>query len=205
MSLATYSDLLASVAAWANRADLDAIIPDFVTLAEARINRDLRLRMQLVSTTFSTVGGTRSQALPSDWLEFQNLDVSGGASSAPLNYVPLGYMEEKFPDNGSLGKPSIYTLQAGNFLLAPTPDIVYTLKAVYYAKFPALSVTPTNWLLTNHPSVYLNACMKEFSLYTMNDERAARWEAMYKSAIKDVQDADDSALSSGSALRVRAG
>jgi len=44
MSLANYTDLLASVATWLNRTDLTSVIPDFVTLAEERIARDLAER-----------------------------------------------------------------------------------------------------------------------------------------------------------------
>jgi len=38
MSIATYSELQTAVADWMHRTDLTAKIPDFITLAESRIN-----------------------------------------------------------------------------------------------------------------------------------------------------------------------
>ena len=42
MSLSNYTGLKASIADFLNRDDLTAVIPDFITLAEAQINRDIR-------------------------------------------------------------------------------------------------------------------------------------------------------------------
>jgi hypothetical protein len=42
MTLATYSDLQGAVANWLHSADLTTYIPDFITLADGRINNDLR-------------------------------------------------------------------------------------------------------------------------------------------------------------------
>ena len=69
MALANYTDLLASVASYLHRSDLTANIPDFVVLAEARISRDLRIRKQITTTNLTSVAGTKTLALPSDWLE----------------------------------------------------------------------------------------------------------------------------------------
>lgn len=49
----TYSGLLASIAAWLDREDLTAMIPDFVTLAEARLNDRLRLAPMEMPATIS--------------------------------------------------------------------------------------------------------------------------------------------------------
>ena len=42
MALTTYTELKASIADFLNRDDLTTVIPDFITLAEAQINRDVR-------------------------------------------------------------------------------------------------------------------------------------------------------------------
>ena len=203
MALATYADLLASIAAWMNRTDLTTVIPDFVTLAESRIARDLRLRMQIINTTQSTVAGARAIALPSDWLEFENVGIAPGSAASEISYTPAGFLDSRYPDNGTTGKPVLYALQGSSMQLAPTPDSVYVISLVYYARFPALATAGTNWLMANFPAVYLHAAMNEAALFTMNDERAAHWDAMYQSSVKAVQHADEAALTSGSGLRVR--
>ena len=54
MSLATYSDLRAAIATWAMRdgdAGFEAAVPTFISLAESRFNRSLRVReMEAVAT-----------------------------------------------------------------------------------------------------------------------------------------------------------
>jgi hypothetical protein len=39
MAISTYTDLKTSIASWLNRDDLTSVIPDFISLAEAGINR----------------------------------------------------------------------------------------------------------------------------------------------------------------------
>ena len=59
MSLATYAGLTAAVPAWLdNRQDLAARIPEVVTLAEAKLNRRLRARLQVTRVTLSASAET---------------------------------------------------------------------------------------------------------------------------------------------------
>ena len=50
----TYNGLQASIAGWLTRSDLAALIPDFITLAEARLNERLRLAPMETQTRVST-------------------------------------------------------------------------------------------------------------------------------------------------------
>ena len=146
----TYAGLQASVASWLNRTDLTAIIPDFVTIAESKIARDLKLRKQIKSGTLTTVTNTRNLALPADWIEFENLNVDGSADT-PLTYVTTAHLDEKYPENGFSGKPAVYSIEGDYVQFGPMPDIVYTINITYYARFAALS-SGANWLFTNHPN-----------------------------------------------------
>lgn len=203
MAIATYSDLQSSVAAWLKRSDLTAIIPDFITLAEARIARDLRLRKQVVSTTLSTVANTQGVSLPSDFLEAENLFLSSTSPPGALSVVTPEILDRKFPAAYVTGQPVVYTVVGDQILLGPTPDAVYPISLTYYQRWAALSATPANWLLTNHPNVYLFAALAEASGYLFNDERIPMWEAKYQADVRSLQQADDAALRSGSAMRVR--
>lgn len=204
MALATYTDLLASVAAWLNRSDLTAVIPDFVSLAEGRIARDLRLRKQVINTTLTTLAGTQSVTLPSDFLEAENLAITSTSPAGALSVVTPEYLDRKFPPSANYtGQPLVYTVVGDDMRFGPTPDAVYTISLDYYQRFSALASTSTNWLLTNHPAVYLNACLVEGSAYLMDADKAQAYESRYQAAISDVQFRDDAALRSGSAMRVR--
>lgn len=198
----TYTGLQASIASWLHRSDMTAIIPDLVVLAEARIARDLRIRRMITDTTLATVGGTQSVALPSDYLEVENISVAT-SPERDLVYMNIQSMNVKYPVGGYTGTPVAYTLEGNNLLLGPTPDTVYSLPILYYARFAALTVTPTNWLLTNHPNVYLFGALAEAGDYVRDGESLGKWESKYQQAVKQLQDADDRSMFSGSQLRVR--
>jgi len=199
----TYSGLLASVASWMNRTDLTASIPDFVSIAESRISRELRLRKQITNATITASVLTRSAALPTDWLELENISVSGTPDS-PLQYVTIEHMDVKYPEAGFSGKPFVYTIEGDNVILGPTPDSAYSIDIIYYARFPSVITTGANWLLTNHPNIYLYACLREGAFFTKDGSGAAQWDGLFKQEVKTLQDQDDEATHSGSALRVKA-
>lgn len=203
MALATYSDLLASVATWLNRSDLTAVIPDFVTLAEGRIARDLRLRKQVVTTTLTSVAGTQTVALPSDFLEAENITLSGTSPPGAMSIVTPEILDRKFPDAYVTGQPQVYAIIADTIAFGPTPDAAYPVRLAYYQRLTALATLPNNWLLTNHPSIYLNACLVEGSAYLMDTDKAQAYDARYRADVELLQMRDDAALRSGSAMRVR--
>jgi hypothetical protein len=203
MAIATYSDLQTSVANWLKRSDLTSIIPDFITLAEARIARDLRLRRQVTNTALSTVAGTQTVSLPGDFLEMENITLTNTTPPAALSVVTPEIMDRKFPNGYVTGQPVVYTIVGDAIQFGPTPDAVYTVSLDYYQRFAALSATPTNWLLTNHPGVYLFGALAEGAPYLMEDERTPLWDTKYRAEVAALQQADDAALRSGSAMRVR--
>jgi len=203
MAIATYADLQTSIANWLKRSDLTSIIPDFITLAEARIARDLRLRKQVVNTTLSTVAGTQSVSLPSDFLEAENISLSNTTPPGALSVVTPEILDRKYPEAYVTGQPRVYTVLGDKVLFGPTPDAVYSVSLDYYQRWAALSASGTNWLLTNHPNIYLFAALAEGAPYLMEDERAPLWESKYQADVLKLQQMDDTALRSGSAMRVR--
>lgn len=203
MALSNYVDLQASVASWMNRTDLGSVIPDFISIAESRIARDLRLRKQFTSGTLTTVAGTRSVSLPSGWLEFSNLTLATSPYSL-LQVTTTEHLNAQYPDDGWTGVPILCAIEGDSLLLGPVPDAAYTVNVDYFTRFPDLASNSTNWLLTNYPNVYLSACLAQGCLFTLDKTGAAEWNAVYKSEIAEVQRYDDEAVHSGSVLRVKA-
>lgn len=198
----TYTGLQSAVAAWMHRTDLTAVIPDFVVMAESRIARDLRVLTQITSATLPVTAGSRVAAVPVGWLEFDNLSLMTNPV-ANLSFVTLDQMDTQFPEGSGSGAPRVYAMSGTNIILAPTPDIGYSLNAAYYARFPALATAGANWLLTNYPNVYLFSVLAEACAYSQDDERAPMWNKRYHDEIAQVQFNDDRASQSGSMLRVR--
>lgn len=99
-----------------------------------------------------------------------------------------------------------YTIEGNSIIIAPQvgTDADYTLQ--YYAAIPALSdASPTNWLITAHPDLYLYAVLAQSAPYMEEDPRLPVWQAMYaqiKTAIEMQNEAD---RWSGSPMAARAG
>ena len=201
MSISTYAQLQSTVADWLNREDMSAIIPSFITLAEADINRKLRdWRMETRSTLSASSQYTQ---LPNDWLETIRLQVTGGTSELELaSQGALADMRRRI--NDQTGRPTHYALTGGQLELFPTPDQAYTLSIVYFAKVPTLSVSvTTNWLLSAAPDVYLYGALTQSAPYLKDDARTEVWASLYMAAIGGLNEASERARYSGANLRLR--
>lgn len=51
--------------------------------------------------------------------------------------------------------------------------------------------TPTNYILTNYPDVYLFGSLVELHGYTFSGEQSAMCEARFQAAIRDASDAEN--------------
>lgn len=203
MSLTTYSDLKTAVANYLARTDLTTQIPDFISLAELRMQRELRIRQMLVSATPVTVAGTKTVALPNDFIEVRDLVVDGNPAQ-PLNYFAPAALSRNSRTTQS-GKPSDYTILASDFQLSPIPDGAYDLILLYYAKPTPLSDANTsNVFLANVPDMLLYASLLEAEPYLMNDARVATWVALYERASSSVTKSDESGQYSGVPLAIKA-
>lgn len=199
----TYGGLKSSVAEWLKRSDLTSSIPDLIKLAEARIARDFRLRAQVVFDTLTTSTSVDYVALPTDFLEMENIALVTDIER-PLTYETPEQMDARYPLGSGEERPAVYTIIGDRLYLAPKPDAVYDIKATYYGRFAALSAdADTNWLLTKHPSIYLFATLAEAAPFLVNDERIGTFEVKYRADKEALEHADDQSLRSGSVMRVR--
>jgi hypothetical protein len=179
MSISNYAELKTATANWLARSDLTSIIPDFITLAEAKLNRILRLR-SMENTTTGTVG--EYVALPTGFVEMRSLTATDGASTWTLTYVP--------PDQIGIddSAPIEYSLIGDSIYFKGTSSS-YTYKLTYYKKFDALS-GGVNWLITNAPDVYLYATLLEAAPYIQDDQRIQVWESRLAIAVNDLRTTD---------------
>lgn len=172
MALANYSDLVASVANWMARSDLTSVIPDFVTIFEARNNRILRVRQMETTATLATTNGAAT--LPNDFLERRAV-VWNGSPLQQLEYVQPSLFADRYPVLQT-GVPSEYTIQGSTIQVADYDDTA-SLSLLYYAEIPNLVNTATNWLMDAHPDFYLAGCMVEAYAYVKEYDDAAAWRS----------------------------
>lgn len=196
MALTTYSELKTSIANYLNRSDLTSVIPDFITLAESKLNRVLRLRAMQKRVSTSTTASDAFVDVPNDFLEAVQFFVDSNPNSI-LDYVNPTEIEL---DNirETSGKPKQYTIVGSEFKLNPIPDSIYTLKLTYFAKVPALSDSnTTNYLITNYPQLYLYGSLLEAQPYIINDERIQVWMSLYNEAVQLINRDDEQGRYSG--------
>ncbi len=201
MALDTFSNLKTSIANWIHRDDLTSIIPDLITLCEAKINRVLRVAQIEVRATATL--DSQYEGLPTDFLEMRSVQTTG-TTGRELEYVTPQVFNDQYKTTDS-GHPVIYTIIGTEIAFGPPPQDSYTMEMVYYKGFTALSDSNTsNWVLTNHPDVYLYGSLLAAEAHIKNDPRIAMWKQHYDEAILGVIEADSRARYPGP-LRIRLG
>ena len=200
MSIASYSDLLSTVADWLARTDLSSRIPDFIALAEARINRDLRVRGMIAQATGSF--SSQTLTIPNDFLETVRLTLDT-ASDLPLEYRPVEDSELRVAGSTS-GTPRWFTVVGSDFRFYPTPDGSYDYTLDYYATVPALSPSATtNWLLTKAPDLYLFGSLGEAYSFLLEEDRQAYWMGRFNSVMQSLRAAESRTKRTNGPWRMR--
>jgi len=209
MALDTYANLKLEIADWLNRSDLTTQIDTFIDLAEARMNREIRVRDMLSRTTLSI--SSQFTSLPSDFIAMRNINLDTSPLTV-LQYVTPEYMDRirrnkySYSSTSITGMPVWYTIKGSEIEVVPNPDSAKTANITYYAKIPALTTeADTNWVLTNHPELYLTGTLVAASAFLVEDNRIPLWESGYQKGVEDLHRASDNyEIPRGGATRIRA-
>jgi hypothetical protein len=202
MAFTNYSALKTTIANYLGRTDLTTQIPDFITLAETRLARELRTRQMLKSATSPMTGGDAKVALPTDFLEVRDLYIQGNPRM-PVTYLsPSAFTRDARADES--GRPFYYTVLASEFLFAPIPDGTKTLEILYYAKPAVMSDSnASNVFLANYPDALLYGALVEAEPYLINDARVQLWISLYDRAINSISESDEGSEYSGVPLQMK--
>lgn len=203
MALSTYAELRTSIGDWLNRSDLSATIPDFISLAEAQIERTLRTRQMIVRANASF--DQQYGALPADFLEAKSLKLTNTNPPTPLQFMTIDALDQQSSTYTASGKPKFFGVVGNQLRIQPTPDGTYTTELTYFAKLTKLSNSVTsNWLLASSPDIYLYGSLLQAAPYLQDDARIQTWATLYERALNDLRTADDRGASSGGVLLTRA-
>ena len=200
MALSTYSELQTTVASYLNRDDLTSIIPTFITLTENRLNRELRVRANMVRADTTTTADIAFYDLPSDMIELRNITYDSDSQSFALSYLSP---ESATREYGTIttGRPRAYTNLGNNIKLIPTPDAAYGISINYFAKLRSLSDSvTTNDVFSEYPSLYLFGACLEGAIYLNDTEQTNRFGTVFEKTISDVKRAEDAARYSGTVM-----
>lgn len=184
MALSNYTEMQASVLDWMERAGQTGQVIDWITLAEARLNRELGP----VETDASLTGTVGSR----------DIDLSALSMVQPvaLFIADPGPGDERIlsPANpGSMvrydssDRPTQWCLTSSTTITLNHPcALAYAFRLRYRQRF-ALSVSSTNWLLTNHPDVYLAAAIVWGNAYNESLSAASAWKGILDEAIPSIR------------------
>lgn len=183
MALANYADLIAAIPTWANRTDLTARLPEFVSLAEARMASDLTTRALETVQTVAITAGVAS--LPADVQSVRGVKVVG--ARIPAVKITSEERLEDLETSLYQGEPT-YGAFVGRTIVT-YPAITGTLQVRGKCRVPPLQTNSTNWVMTNYPNVYLFGCLIEVAAYLRDEAGARGWEARYGQAVSQANDA----------------
>ena len=213
MALDTYANLQTAVADWLSKASLTAQIPDFITLAEARLRRELK---DWLRTTLFATNVTADYALPAtvqDGVGVSYNDGAAGAHNFPVDLISRidyqTWMERDAGANtpaGQLAFPDVDVVTGITTLRFWPPATVTgpiaNLKITVAGYLPALSNSnPTNALLRDAPDLYLFGALAESAPYLQHDERVQVWEARLSAGVRALRVSTERRLYGGAPRR----
>jgi len=180
MALSNYTELKAAVAQWMRRSDLTAEIPDYITLAEKKIVKLLKLRGQETETTLTPNSGDSTVALPADF----------GSPIALWNTLddPRTKISQVMPDalayEDTPGVPDFWAIDGANIRFDCALDGAIPFALRYVKAFELSTSNPTNFVLTEWPDVYLYGALTEGFLAVFDEQRASVWQGKFQAALE---------------------
>jgi len=187
-AIVSHSTLITAVKDELNRSDpTDAQVNRWIGLAEARMNRVLRVRGQTQRDT--AIISAEFAAVPPD---FQ------GARSMRLADSPYTLLQFVNPEQMAVLKSTLtsgtishYALVDGEFEFYPIPTADTDVVLTYLQKVPALTaVATTNWMLADHPDCYFRGVMTEAWVWLQDFDKANVNKALFDAAMGEIKSAD---------------
>ena len=191
-SFQDYLDLRLAVSEHVGNRSISDVFPRLVKMAENTLNKRLRTRKQMATATLAFTSGVA--ALPADCLEIISLF---GPIGEPLRATSLADVK---------AASSAY----GQYAIDGTNVRIYGLtgdrELRYFAAIPTLTTGPTtsNWLLADHPHVYLYAVGFEAAKFLRDPELAATTDQLFIAALNEIKIDDDRSRWANGVVRMQA-
>jgi len=169
----TYSTLVQAIKDYTDNTETTFVsqIDQFITNAEQRILMEVQLPVFR-----KNVSGTLSQdnkylGLPADFLAPFSLSVVSSNNYYFLINKDVNFLQEAYPDLTEKARPQYYAIfNDNNLLVAPMPDVDYSMEFHYVYSPDGMSpTTTTTWLGTNAPDALLYGCLLEAYIFMKGD------------------------------------
>jgi hypothetical protein len=145
----------------------------FITEAEERVFKNVQLSLFRKNVSGNTTASNKYLNIPSDFLAPFSLSVVNESANEFLEYKDVNFVQSFTPNPATTGTPRYYSLfDISNFILAPTPDAVYTAELHYYYRPASLTAgadSGTTWLSENAPNAMLYGSLVEAYTFMKGD------------------------------------
>jgi hypothetical protein len=200
--ISTYGGLKTALGEYSGRgsnATWAANRPLFVASAHSVLMRELDIP-HLQETVDLTINAERI-AIPTGYRAAKRLFLDGDWDSV----VTPANQEQRVREAVSLpsGRPRIFSREGGYLAFGPVPDTSYVGKLLYKKAMTFFaSDEATNSILTDHPMVYLYGARAEAARYDKFDEDEAKFEALFRATIAQINSAEQLATFDGGSLQM---
>lgn len=186
MAFDTYDDLKAAAIDWMKRAGQSGKASDWVTLAEARLNR----KLGPVETNATRTGTVGSRSISLSGLVIVQPIALFIAEPASEDEVELQVQAAaNLPYSDISGRPAQWCVDTSTSIKFDRPcDQQYAFRFRFRERFALSEDAPSNWLLTNHPDVYLAAVMMWGAGYNEAWANGSIWKQQLDEGINEVAD-----------------
>lgn len=186
MPITTYAELKAAAANWLVRNDLTERIPEFVALAEARLNRVLRTRLAETDVDLTTTVGSRRVTLPTGFTEPLRVWIVKADGRTELSFLEASLISA----SSLRGEPSLWSVDGATLAFERPCDQAYALTLRMLKAFALSDAAPTNALLADGPDVYLFATLCEAAPFLRDADLSSAYEARLERAIGELNAKD---------------
>lgn len=176
---ANYAAWVSGVRTWLDADSLtDAQVQDFIALAHDRLNRDLNAWE--MEATINRTAASGVVTLPADFNRIRQVSVDGTGIYLASTKGEIANRKARKDESERL-----FAIDAGTIILWPTLVDGTVVAIDYFVKVPEISVSvSSNIFTTSYSDLLLWASLVEGSLFIVEDERGAIFEAKYQAGLK---------------------
>ncbi len=196
----TYQELQSHLTDTLVRTDIDTPVKTLIQMADAKFkrNKDFRKIQDLGTLSISADGTT----LPYDYGSVESWYHDGGTFFGPLEIVSADMIGQLKRRVGQTGPPAYAAIIDGKAIYAPAPDATYPTRFIYWRRVDPLSDSnTTNWLLDDHPDIYIYGALVHSAPYLKDDTRLPMWQSLLKEAVEELTNMTEEEQFSGTLRR----
>jgi len=172
----TYAQLETAIQDFTENSETSFInnLPVFIRSCEDRILTVVDLEFFRKNATSQTTVGDPYISVPPDYLASFSMQITTANYKDFLELKDVNYLQEYNNSVAIQTTPKYYGIfDVNNFILSPTPDLVYDIELHYYyrpASITAGAASGTTWLSENAPNALLYGSLVEAYTYMKGEQ-----------------------------------